>query len=441
MSSLRNTLLAWLLGAVALIGLGGAGLSYRNALAEANGFFDNHLRETALLLRDQVRGFGAGPRLPQPVPGYDLVVQVWSLDGVRIYLSRPHAVLPGLTTLGLSTAQTEGGSWRVYGVEADGRVIQVVQPMEVRKQRAARLALKTITPFAILLPALALLVAWIVGRSVRPVRAFADTLRARRPDDLTPVPLEGLPDEARPMATALNDLLARLDLAIERERAFIADAAHELRTPLTALSLQLQSLAAAGATVEDRDAAVRNLEAGVARAARLIEQLLAVAREQHAGERELRPLHLDEFVRQVVADWVPLAEAADLDLGIAEAEVVRVLAEEDGLRVLLGNLLDNAIRYTPRGGRVDVRVSHMAGSPARAVLSVTDTGPGIPEAERGRVFDRFHRVPGTVAGGSGLGLALVRSVASRHEGQVVLESGPGGTGLRVVVTLPALPAS
>jgi len=242
------------------------------------------------------------------------------------------------------------------------------------------------------------------------------------------------------MATALNDLLARLDLAIERERAFIADAAHELRTPLTALSLQLQSLAAAGAT-EDRDAAVRNLETGVARAARLIEQLLAVAREQHAGDRERRSLHLDELVRQVVAEWVPLAEAAGIDLGIAEAEVVRVLAEEDGLRVLLRNLLDNAIRYTPRSGRVDVRVSRTEDRPPRAVLSVTDTGPGIPEAERGRVFDRFHRVPGTVAGGSGLGLALVRSVASRHDGQVALESGPGGTGLRVVVTLPALPAS
>ena len=440
MSSLRNTLLAWLLGAVALIGLGGAALSYRNALAEANAFFDNHLREAALLLRDQVRGFGTGPRLPQQVPDYDFVVQVWSLDGVRIYLSRPYAVLPGLATLGLSTARTEGGSWRVYGVEADGRVIQVAQPTEVREQRAARLALKTITPFAILVPALALLVAWIVGRSVRPVRKFADALRARRPDDLTPVPLEGLPDEARPMATALNDLLARLDLAIERERAFIADAAHELRTPLTALSLQLQSLASAGAT-EDRDAAVRNLETGVARAARLIEQLLAVAREQHAGERERRPLHLDELVRQVVAEWVPLAEAAGIDLGIAEAEVVRVPAEEDGLRVLLRNLLDNAIRYTPRGGRVDVRVSRTEGRPPRAVLSVTDTGPGIPEAERGRVFDRFHRVPGTVAGGSGLGLALVRSVASRHDGHVALESGPGGTGLHVIVTVPALPAS
>ena len=440
MSSLRDTLLAWLLGAVALIGLGGAGLSYRNALAEANAFFDNHLRETALLLRDQVRGFGPGPRLPQQVPDYDFVVQVWSLDGVRIYLSRPHAVLPGLTTLGLSTARTQGGSWRVYGVEAEGRVIQVAQPMDVREQRAARLALKTILPFAILVPALALLVAWIVGRSVRPVRRFADALRARRPDDFTPVALEGLPDEARPMATAINDLLARLDLAIERERAFIADAAHELRTPLTALSLQLQSLAAAGAT-EDRAAAVRNLETGVARAARLIEQLLAVAREERAGERERRPLQLDELARQIVADWVPIAEAAGIDLGIADAEAVRVPAEEDGLRVLLGNLLDNAIRYTPRGGRVDVRVSRLDGGAPRAVLSVTDSGPGIPEAQRDRVFDRFHRVPGTEPGGSGLGLALVRSVANRHEGAVNLESGPAGTGLRVVVTLPALPAS
>jgi two-component system OmpR family sensor kinase len=440
MSSLRNTLLAWLLGAVALIGLGGAWFSYRNALAEANAYFDYHLRETALLLRDQVRGLGAGPRLAQQVPDYDFVVQVWSLDGVRIYLSRPHAVLPGLTTLGLSTARTQDGSWRVYGVEAEGRVIQVAQPMEAREQRAARLALKTIAPFAILVPALALLVAWIVGRSVRPVRRFADALRARRPDDFTPVTLEGLPDEARPVATALNDLLARLSLAIERERAFIADAAHELRTPLTALSLQLQSLAAAGAT-EDRDAAVRNLETGVARAARLIEQLLAVAREEHAGERNRQPLCLDELARQVVAEWVPLAEAAGIDLGIAEAQVVRVLAEEDGLRMLLRNLLDNAIRYTPRGGRVDVRVSQQGGESLRAVLSVTDTGPGIPAEERGRVFNRFHRVPGTVAGGSGLGLALVQSVANRHGGQVTLESGAGGTGLHVVVSLPVLAPS
>ena len=170
MNSLRNKLLAWLLGAVALVGTAGAWVSYRNALAEANAFFDNHLRETALLLRDQAYGFAATPGLPQEIPDYDFVVQVWTLDGVRVYLSRPHTVLPGLTTLGLSTAATPNGRWRVFGVEARGRVIQVAQPMNIREQRAAQFALRTIAPFAFLLPALALLIVWIVGRAVRPVR-------------------------------------------------------------------------------------------------------------------------------------------------------------------------------------------------------------------------------------------------------------------------------
>jgi two-component system OmpR family sensor kinase len=435
-SSLRNTLLAWLLGAVALIGLGGAWVSYRNALAEANEFFDYHLRETAMLLRDQSQGFTGQSRLPQEVPEYDFVVQVWSLDGVRVYLSRPHAVVPGLTTLGLSTAETPAGRWRVFGVEALGRVIQVAQPMEVREQRAARLAFRAIAPFAVLLPALALLIAWIVRRSVRPVQQFADVLRSRSPDDFTPVPVEGLPDEVRPVATALNDLLDRLKQAVERELAFIADAAHELRTPLTALSLQLQSLSSAD--VRDRSQAVHDLETGVARAARLIEQLLAVAREERGGSVEMQPLSLDELARQVTADFVPIAEAAAIDLGIVEADDVRVRGEAEALRTLLRNLLDNAIRYTPAGGRVDVEVSRDAERPASAVLTVTDTGPGIPQLERARVFDRFHRVPGSPAPGSGLGLALVQSVTRHHGGRVALEDGPGGVGLRVAVRLPAL---
>lgn len=439
MSSLRDRLLAWLIGAVAVIGIGGAIVSYRNALGEANAFFDEHLRQTALLLRDQARGFVANPRLPQEVPEYDFVVQVWSLDGVRVYLSRPHEVLPGLTTLGLSTASTPSGDWRVFGVEAEGRVIQVAQPIGVRERRAARLALRTIMPFAVLLPALAALVAWIVSRSVRPVRAFAEALRARRPDNFRPVAVAGLPDEVRPVATALNELLARLNQAVDRERAFIADAAHELRTPLTALKLQLQSLEAA--TPEGSAEAVRHLESGVSRASRLIEQLLAVAREDHGGDRAHRPLALDELTRRIVAEFVPLAEAAGIDLGVTVAEPVRIPGDENALRVLLGNLLDNAIRYTPAGGRVDVSVTRSVGPSPHAVLAVTDTGPGIPKPERERVFDRFHRVPGTEPPGSGLGLSLVRSVARHHEGEVVLEDAPGGAGLRVRVSLPVIAGS
>ena len=437
MNSLRNHLLAWLLGAVALVGAAGAWVSYRNALDEANAFFDEHLRATALLLRDQAYGYSNTPGLPQEIPDYDFVVQVWTLDGVRVYLSRPHAVLPGLTTLGLSTAATPQGRWRVFGVEANGRVIQVAQPMNIREQRAAHLALRTIAPFALLLPALALLVVWIVGRAVRPVRRFADVLRDRERDALDPLDGDGLPDEIRPVATALNDLLARLKESVERERSFIADAAHELRTPLTALDLQVQSLRAEAAG-GGHDDAIARLEAGVARAARLVEQLLALAREERDGTRVHEPVALQDAARDAIGEMLSLADKHGIDLGMGRSDAVQVAGDREALRVLIRNLLDNAIRYSPAGSQVDVSVERHDGAEPRAVLVVTDGGPGIPPAERERVFDRFHRVPGTTAPGSGIGLALVRSIAAHHHARICLDEGPGARGLRVRVDFPAL---
>jgi len=327
-------------------------------------------------------------------------------------------------------------SWRVFGVETGDGVIQVAQPMDVRERRAARIAVRSLAPFAVLVPALSILIAWIVARTVRPVRGFADALRRRRPDDIEPVAVTGLPDEVRPVAEALNDLLRRLRAALDRERAFLADAAHELRTPLTALDLQAQAVVEARA--EHREAAVGELRAGVARVARLVEQLLAIAREQHGAAAAHVVLGLDELVRRTVADFVPLAEAAGVDLGIESAEPVSVVGDADALRRLVGNLLDNAVRYTPSGGRVDVVIVREPGVPPRAVVAVTDTGPGIPPDERERVFDRFHRVPGTPGTGSGLGLALARSIAGRHDGAVLLEDGPAGRGLRAVLRLPAV---
>jgi two-component system OmpR family sensor kinase len=437
MNSLRNKLLAWLLGAVALVGAAGAWVSYRNALAEANAFFDDHLRQTALLLRDQAYGFSPTPALPQEIPDYDIVVQVWTLDGVRVYLSRPHTVLPGLTTLGLSTVATPNGRWRVFGVEASGRVIQVAQPMNIRERRAAHLALRTIAPFAFLLPALALVVVWIVGRAMRPVRRFAAVLRSRKPGALDPLEDAGLPDEIRPVATALNDLLARLKESVERERSFIADAAHELRTPLTALDLQVQSLRAEAAG-GGHDQAVQRLEAGVARAARLVEQLLALARAERDGRREHEPMALAEVAREVIEEMLPLADKRGIDLGMERADTVRVAGDREALRVLVRNLLDNAIRYSPEGGQVDVSVELRDGAQPRAVLVVADDGPGIPPSERDRVFDRFHRVPGTATPGSGIGLALVRSIAAHHQAHIRLGEGPDGRGLRVEVAFSAL---
>ena len=441
MHSLRARLLAWLLGAVMLTGIAGGVVIYRNALAEASAFFDYHLRETALLLRDQVYGQVPSRGLPQEVPQYDFVVQVWALDGRRLYQSQPAAGLPAATTLGYSTVTGRGGRWRTFGVLAGDHVIQVSQALAVREARAAALAAKTLLPFALLMPALGLLVWWIVGRSLSPLAGLAGSVRARSPDSLAPLPMTGLPDEVRPLVEALNDLLGRLSAVLEHERAFIADAAHELRTPLTALDLQLQALGSATGE-EERVRAYSDLRAGVTRATRLVEQLLTLARHERRAGWAPGPVELGSLARGVVTDLVVLADARRIDLGVTAPEPVTVPGDEGSLAALLRNLVDNAIRYTPAGGRVDVVVRRAGeGVGAGAVIEVTDEGPGIPVAERGRVMDRFYRVPGTGGSGSGIGLAIVRAIAAQHGASVELDAGPGGRGLAARVVFPPPPVA
>jgi len=436
-SSLRARLLAELLAGVVLIGAAGGWVVYRNALAQADEFFDYHLRETALILRDEPVEYLLAPRLPATDASYDFVVQVWSLDGVRVYLSHPHAVLPAVTTLGFSTVTTREGRWRVFGVEAVTRVIQVAQLMSVRRQRAAELALQTLKPFALLLPVLALLIWFAVGHALEPLRRLTGQVKARRVDALDPLPAERLPDEVQPLVLALNDLLARLRAALGRERAFMADAAHELRTPLTALYLQLGMLARASGEAE-REAAMSTLSAGVQRSIHLVEQMLMLARQEPRADSERVPVRLDEMARQIVTELVPLADAGHIDLGVAAAQPVTIAGDLDALRTLLRNLIDNAVRYTPAGGRVDVTVE---GAASGARLIVSDDGPGIPPEERKRVFDRFYRRAGTAPSGSGLGLAIVRAIADAHSATVSLAEGPTGKGLAVSVTFPAQPAA
>jgi two-component system, OmpR family, sensor kinase len=442
MSSLRARLLATLLGAVVLVGAVGGWIVYRNALAEADAFFDYHLQQTALILRDQPVQYLLAPQLPPTNASYDFVVQVWSLDGVRVYLSKPHAVLPQVTTLGFSTVSTSEGRWRVFGVQALTSVIQVAQPLSVREQRAAQLALQTLKPFALLLPVLGLVIWFAVGNALVPLQRLTQQLEARRVNALDRLPAASLPDEVQPLVQALNDLLARLRAALERERAFVADAAHELRTPLTALDLQMGMLARAGDETE-RGAAMSTLSSGVQRAIRLVEQMLALARQEPRADSQRAPVRLDDLARETVAELVPLADAGRIDLGVAAAQPAMVVADADALRTLLRNLVDNAVRYTPPGGRVDVSVAApIVSSASGARLTVTDDGPGIAPAERARVFDRFYRRPGTVPPGSGLGLAIVQTIADAHGATVALADGPEGKGLAVTVSFPpAAPAS
>jgi two-component system OmpR family sensor kinase len=316
-------------------------------------------------------------------------------------------------------------------------VIQVAQPMSVREKRAAELALTTLAPFALLLPVLALLIWLAVGQALKPLERLTGLVKARRVNALEPLPDAALPEEVQPLVGALNELLARLNAALGRERAFMADAAHELRTPLTALHLQMDRLARASGEAE-RGAAMERLSEGVQRAIRLVEQMLALAREEPRTPPQRVPVALEPLARECVAELVPLADARHIDLGLSAARPLTVSGDREALRTLLRNLVDNAVRYTQEGGRVDVSVEEGGSAAApRGQLAVGDSGPGIPPEERARVFDRFYRRAGTAPPGSGLGLAIVKAIADAHGATLTLTEGLDGRGLRVIVSFPS----
>lgn len=437
MTSLRRTLLFSLLGAIVVVFAIGGFATYRTARGEIDALMDYQLRQLALSLRDQHFGESTAPVAP-PDEALDFVIQIWDGQGVRLYLSHPHSVLPSLAKFGYNTVATSEGKWRVFSIPLQQHVIQIAQPMSVRGRMAADAALRTLMPLLALLPLLAALIWYLVGRGLRPLERLAREVGKRRADALAALPAAGVPDEARPLVLALNALLERLDHALAAQRAFVADAAHELRTPLAALQIQLQLAERAGDD-SARRVALTELRAGLQRATHLVEQLLTLAREEPGTDAApvFARVGLAGLARQSLAEHVSLAHARRIDLGAEELDdALRVDGDAAALRTLVGNLIDNAIRYTPEGGRVDVAVRGAAGE---CWLYVRDSGPGIPADERERVFDRFYRRAGAEQPGSGLGLAIVRSIAERHGARLVLDSSPFG-GLQVAVGFPAAAA-
>ena len=439
MSSIRKHLLAWLLAALTL-GLAAAAMAvYQQARADANELFDYHLRQVVASLPGQsfpALDVGAGGSADE-----NTVIQIWDRTGTRLYFSHPSMRLPQRAELGFSTVATPQGPWRVYSAIIGSNVVQAGQPLSVRREMAAGVALRTTLPFLILFPLLGAAILLTVRGALRPLDRIAAEVGARSAQMLGPVPDRDVPDEARPLVHSLNDLLARLDQALDSQRAFVADAAHELRTPLTALKLQIQ-LAGRAQGDAARAQAFAEIDAGLARATHMVEQLLALARQEPAAsQRGFAPCDLADLARNAVAARAVIAQEHGVDLGVKCAAHAVVLGDAAALEVMLGNLVDNAIRHTPAGGTVDVG-SHVEGG--HAVLEVADSGPGIPAAERERVFDRFYRVPGTAASGpppgSGLGLAIVRRVAEAHGARVELLDRDGG-GLRACVRFGASDAA
>ena len=436
--SLRARLTGALLLAVLAFAALQAAVTYRTARAETEALFDAQMQRIALSLSGSL-GAGAlsddAPAAETPA-AREMIIQIWRADGVMLYRSPQGRLLPPQTVIGFSDTVAGGEPYRIYALRTATQVVQVAQQTEARGRMAGQLALRAVLPVALLAPVLMLIVWWVVGRAIGPIERVRRQVAARRPDDLAPLPTAGLPAEVRPLVGEMNGLLKRLSDAWDALTHFTADAAHELRSPLAALRLQAQSLQRAPDDAT-RAIATERLLAGIDRATRLVEQLLALARQEGAGEgAELVSLDLTALARNALADAEPEAarHAIALTLDAPTAHVV-LRADEAALAVLLRNLLGNALRHTPPGGQVRVGVREEA---SVIDLTVEDSGPGIAPDERARVLDRFYRVPGTPGHGSGLGLAIVRAIAERHGAALTLDASPTLGGLRVMLRWPAV---
>ena len=432
--SLRMQLLVFLLAAIVLAGAVQGALAYRGALAEADTLFDYHMQQTALALRSglpvDAQGIGTAPA-PED-ENTEFIVQVWTNEGLRIFESAVGAALPQIAVLGYTNVQARGGTYRVFSMQTRSQVIQVAQNMAVRSDMARALALRTLAPLAFMAPLLVLIVWWGVSRSLAPVERVRRQLSERQADDLSPVSDEALPDEVQPLVNELNLLFERVQRAFDAQQNFVADAAHELRSPLAALRLQWQGLQRAGDDA-GRAAAVERLGAGIDRATRLVEQLLTLARQESsaAGGTLRDTVGLQAVAQLALADVAPAAQARTIDLGLLDSDAATVQGNAEALRMLLRNLLDNAVKYTPAGGRVDLQIRRVPGQGVQ--LTVEDSGPGIAPVHRSRVMQRFVRETTDGAPGSGLGLAIVRAIAQAHGASVVLDASPQLGGLRVTL--------
>ena len=431
--SLRGRLLWFLLAAISIAAIAQATIAYRTALGDADQIFDYHMQQMALALRSSAplsNTDAARAGVDADAENNELVVQVWTPDGVQIFRTVSRAQLPQHAVLGFSNVKANGTTFRIFSVQTSSQTVQVAQDMAVRRNMAGSLALRTVGPIAVLMPILMLVVWWVVSRSLEPVARVRTQVAARQADDLSPVSENGLPDEVRPLVHELNLLFDRVRTAFAAQQHFVADAAHELRTPLAALKLQAASLERAEHPAA-RQVAIGRLSAGIERATRLVEQLLVLARQEAsaAGGSTAQQVALGELARRTVGDLIGVAQHKGVDLGLQHADEVSVNGQADGLMILMRNLVDNAVKYTPPGGTVDVAVRG-------ASISVEDSGPGIAPEERERVFDRFYRIAGSETAGSGLGLAIVKAIAERHGATLRLGQSERLGGLSAVVTFP-----
>lgn len=430
--SLRQRLLLSVMGAILLGALLQGISAYRGALVQADTLFDYHLQQMA----NSLRGGPALPNFPSDENGEDsadYVIQIWSADGTHVFQSS-RVVLPPRAVLGFADVTQGAVRYRVYSLQTPLQTIQIAQNMDDRLARARALAARAVLPMVVMAPLLMVILWWIINRSLAPLQRTRAQIAMREAADLTPLPEDGLPDEVKPLVQEINLLFVRLREAFDSQRAFVANAAHELRSPLTALKLQAQVLERASEPQAQQQAVAR-LNQGVDRAIRLMQQLLVLARQESsspdAGSRQR--LDLCHLLEQAVQEQMPQARSRSITLDCATAQAAWIIGDADALLILLRNLLENALKYTPAHGHVRLQVDVQDGAPC---VTIEDSGPGIAPDQRDRMFERFVRGPEPDTTGSGLGLSIARAIALRHGAHLALGQSDQLGGLRVTLSFP-----
>jgi two-component system sensor histidine kinase TctE len=471
--SLFGEILDWMLAPLLLLWPMSIAITYLVAKSIANQPFDHALEDNVTVLAQQVKEVDG--RVVASLPGSARdILRADDVDSVYFQVSGPRGdVVDGDRDLPLPPPEEAERSGRVHfrneslhgtpvrvayawvnlqpmldpGADPRLALVQVAETLEKRAQLANEIIKGVILPQFIILPVILALVWFALSRGLSPLAQLQERIRARPPDDLSPIDSRQVPEEISPLVGSLNDMLARLGHTIAAQKRFIADAAHQMKTPLAGMRMQSE-LALRQVDPQEIHRSLEQLATSSESATRLVNQLLALARAEnqpHAG-LALDPLDLSLLARSVVQDWVQASFTHEIDLGYEDPDgAVEIAGSAMMLRELLSNLIDNALRYTPPGGSVTVRVRSDAG---QALLEVEDTGPGIAPGERPRVFERFYRILGSSASGSGLGLAIVREIARQHGAGIEIFNNPRSTHKKYPGSLfrltfpppPALPA-
>ncbi|WP_413987693.1 ATP-binding protein [Labrys okinawensis] len=434
MISLRRTAFIWLSLLLLFSGIVTTVASYIQVTRESDELLDNQLRQLAHYIGEAL------PTDLQPVPynpsfeaEENFVVELWMAGETQARSSNPTAAVPRQAQNGFNNVRTANHAWRTFTDIDARRTVQVSQRLDVRQELSADAALRAAIPIAILIPLSWLLLGLVIDRLSRRLDKLAASVAERQVTSREPIAVEDVPRELAPFIRAINDLLFRLQASMERQRRFVSDAAHELRTPLAALKLQVSNVRSIATTraIKER---LDEVDQGVSRASALVQQLLKLARyDAEATPAPPEPTEVTLLVRECIAAIAPLARSRSTELELQAAELPSVETSPGELKVLISNLVDNAVRHSPEGGKVEVEVKAAEND---IVVTIQDEGPGIPGPLLERVFERFYRVAGQEVEGSGLGLAIARSIAERHRLYLTLHNRADRTGLIAELRLP-----